>query len=149
MRDWRIHTLTPVTSFGRDERCHVSFSSNSIIFSLCFIMLYNALLCFYYAFIMLSLCFHYAFIMLSLCFFRYEINKGFFFRRCHLFTYYFPNTRIPLSSRSKNLPNFHFHLPTFTTTYLINISNGHTQQHRPWHNRPRIVFVLGLCRVHG
>ena len=55
-----IHTLTPPagTSFGRDERCHVSFSSNSIIFSLCF----------YYAFIMLSLCFHYAFIMLSLCF---------------------------------------------------------------------------------
>ena len=62
MRDWRIHTLTPVTSFGRDERCHVSFSSNSIIFSLCF---YYASLCFYYA----SLCFYYAFIMLSLCFY--------------------------------------------------------------------------------
>ena len=68
MRDWRTddderlayHTLTPVTSFGRDERCHVSFSSNSIIFSLCF---YYASLCFYYA----SLCFYYAFIMLSLC----------------------------------------------------------------------------------
>ena len=62
---WRTisyHTLTPVTSFGRDERCHVSFSSNSIIFSLCF---YYASLCFYYA----SLCFYYAFIMLSLCFY--------------------------------------------------------------------------------
>ena len=34
--------LALVTSFVR-ERCHVSFSSNSIIFSLCFIMLYNAL----------------------------------------------------------------------------------------------------------
>jgi hypothetical protein len=49
--------LTLVTSFVR-ERCHVSFSSNSIIFSLCFIMLYYALLCF----IMLLLCFHYAFL---------------------------------------------------------------------------------------
>ena len=75
---WSGETGRTMTSFGRDERCHVSFSSNSIIFSLCF---------------------YYAFIMLSLCFFRYEINKGFFFRRCHLFTYYFPNTRIPLSSR--------------------------------------------------
>ena len=54
--------LTPVgDKFCHDERCHVSFSSNSIIFSLCFIML---LLCF----IMLLLCFHYAFIMLPLCF---------------------------------------------------------------------------------
>jgi hypothetical protein len=49
-----------------------------LYFHYAFIML---LLCFYYAFIMLLLCFHYAFIMLSLCFFRYEINKGFFFRR--------------------------------------------------------------------
>ena len=27
---------------------------------------------------------------------------GFFFRRCHLFTYYFPHTRIPLSSRGRH-----------------------------------------------
>jgi len=50
------------SSFGRDERCHVSFSSSSnsiIYFHYDFIML---LLCFYYAFIMLSLCFHYAFL---------------------------------------------------------------------------------------
>ena len=59
MRDWRINAGD---NFGRDERCHVSFSSNSIIFSLCF---YYASLCFYYA----SLCFYYAFIMLSLCFY--------------------------------------------------------------------------------
>ena len=64
MRDWLTDDMAyrPVTSFGRDERCHVSFSSDSIIFSLCF---YYASLCFYYA----SLCFYYAFIMLSLCFY--------------------------------------------------------------------------------
>jgi len=55
------------SSFGRDERCHVSFSSSS-----------NSIIYFHYDFIMLLLCFYYAFIMLSLCFFRYEINKGFF-----------------------------------------------------------------------
>ena len=57
--------------------------------------------CFHDAFMMLSWCFHDAFMMLSVlswCFFSYEINKSFFFRRCNLFTYYFPNKRIPLSS---------------------------------------------------
>ena len=52
----RLRLMLAVTSFGH-ERCHVSFSSNSII-------------PIHYAFIMLS----YAFIMLSLCFFRYKIN---------------------------------------------------------------------------
>ena len=47
------------SSFGRDERCHVSFSSSS-----------NSIIYFHYDFIMLLLCFYYAFIMLSLCFFR-------------------------------------------------------------------------------
>ena len=68
-----------------------------LYFHYAFIMLHYASIMLQYASIMLSLCFHYAFIS----FFRYEINKGFFFRRCHLFTYYFPNTRIPLSSRSR------------------------------------------------
>ena len=95
-RDWRTIHMTPVlVAMSDDVMWTVSHtSSNSIIFSLCFL----------YAFIMLSLCFHYAFIMLSLCLFRYEINKGFFFRRCHLFTYYFPNTRIPLSSCGQSGP---------------------------------------------
>jgi hypothetical protein len=44
-----------------------------------------------------------------------EINKGFFFRRCDLFTYYFPNKRIPL------FPGVRFHLGVnyFTIQFYV------------------------------
>ena len=104
-----------LTSFGRDERCHVSFSSSSssIIFSLCFIMLYYAFICFHYAFIMLSVCFHDAFLGTRL------IKVSFFDDVTYLRTI-FQNTKIPLSSReSFCICDFQQRFPTcmIPTTY--------------------------------
>jgi hypothetical protein len=79
------------TSFGRGVSVSPFFSEHHVCHI--YYILQVTVLYFHDAFLMLSD----AFMMLSDAFLG-RINNGFFFWQFNLFTYYFPNTRIPLSS---------------------------------------------------